>query len=188
LIAYEMARQLHAQGQMVDLLVLIDPALPASHGLIRGAIHRYGSLLHLDQGQQLNWFLRYIYLRISAYRKKVQASIVQHRELRRGQGHTGSALAKLEMWFPTVKALRYQWSGIYRWVSADYLPGPYPGKLICFWSGEAFSEHRDWHQVSGAEEIEDQVFPGTHMSCKNENLHILAERLSMYLNRVQENT
>jgi thioesterase domain-containing protein len=186
LVAYEMARQLHAQGQMVDLLVLIDPALPGSHRSLRGAIKRYSPLLRLDQGKQLDWFLRFLYLRIPAYRRKVRVSIDERSELRREQGKTRSVLSRFDKLFPTVNALRYQWSGIYRWISADYMPGPYPGKLTCFWSGEVFADHKDWHRVSGTNEVEDYVFPGTHVSSKNENLYILAERLSACLNEVQE--
>ncbi|MFL5700223.1 MAG: non-ribosomal peptide synthetase [Ktedonobacteraceae bacterium] len=186
LVAYEMARQLHAQGQMVNLLALIDPALAGSHRSLRGAINRFSTLLRLDQGKQLDCFLRVLYLRIAAYRKKVQISIEERSELRRKQDKTFPVLSRFDRIFPPAKALRYQWSGIYRWVSADYMPGPYPGKLTCFWSGEVFANHKDWRQVSGTEEVEDYVFPGMHVSSKNENLHILAEHLSVSLNKVQQ--
>ena len=186
LVAYEMARQLHAQGQVVNLLVLIDPALAGCHRSLRGAINRFSTLLRLDQGKQLDWFLRVLYLRIAAYRRKVQISIDERSELRRKQNQTFPVRSRFDKMFPPAKALRYQWSGIYRWVSADYMPGPYAGKLTCFWSGEVFANHKDWRQVSGTKEVEDYVFPGMHMSSKNENLHILAEHLNVCLNKVQE--
>src|SRR5256714_1154199 len=81
LVAYEMARQLHAQGQVVNLLALMDPALPGSHRSLRGAINRFSTVLRLDQGKQLDWFLRVLYLRIPAYRKKVKISIDERSEL-----------------------------------------------------------------------------------------------------------
>src|SRR5437660_3850901 len=57
LIAYEMARQLDAVGQKVDLLVLID-SIPTRLTTVCTFIHRAGQLLGLAPGKQLDWFLR----------------------------------------------------------------------------------------------------------------------------------
>ncbi len=66
LLAYEMARQLHAQGQKVNLLLLIDPmGLVYSahdrlmHYIVRGLV----SLMRLSQKKQLAYFvwLRHLY-------------------------------------------------------------------------------------------------------------------------------
>src|SRR5260370_12378301 len=67
-----MSRQLKAQGQTVGLLGFIDPASPGDHRLVRSAIGRFGSLIRASQEKQLEWFLRYIYLRIASYKSKVQ--------------------------------------------------------------------------------------------------------------------
>src|SRR5213078_1541204 len=75
LMAYEIARQLHEQGETVDLLVMIDPATPAPHKAVRGTISRIGKLLHVGQEKPLDWFLLYIYSRIPSYRIKVQDSM-----------------------------------------------------------------------------------------------------------------
>ena len=72
LMAYEMARQLRAAGEAVDLLVLIDPATIERTGPLHRILDRLGSLLRLKQNLLLNWFLRYLYLRIPSYRRKVQ--------------------------------------------------------------------------------------------------------------------
>src|SRR5206468_12483430 len=61
LLAYEMARQLHAQGQAVDLLALMDPAdlvYPARLRWLRAVVCHLGNLLHLGPEKQLDWFLR----------------------------------------------------------------------------------------------------------------------------------
>src|SRR2546421_10220943 len=61
LVAYEMARQLHAEGQRVDLLVLMDPGFlvyPARLRLLRTLMSRVGDLLGLGRDKQLDWFLR----------------------------------------------------------------------------------------------------------------------------------
>ena len=80
LVAYEMARQLHAQGETVDLLVLIDPTLVSHRRPMRRAFDRFGKLMRLHQDEQLYWFLwlrhmyRYLqhiyrYLRFPRYRR-----------------------------------------------------------------------------------------------------------------------
>src|SRR5437588_5360862 len=68
LVAYEMARQLHAQGQMIDLLVLMDPDPPAkSWKWDRRIIVALGNLLRRRQEKQVDWFQSYRYLRLSFY-------------------------------------------------------------------------------------------------------------------------
>ncbi len=61
LVAYEMARQLHAAGQAVDLLVLMDAmylAYRTRRKLFRRVISRLGDLMGLGPDKQLDWFLR----------------------------------------------------------------------------------------------------------------------------------
>jgi hypothetical protein len=65
LVAYEMARQLHAAGQTVDLLVLMDAmylGYRARRILIRKVINRLGDLMGLGPDKQLDWFLRLLYV------------------------------------------------------------------------------------------------------------------------------
>ncbi len=65
LVAYEMARQLHAAGQAVDMLVLMDPmylGYRTRRRLLRGVISRLGDLMGLGQDKQLDRFLRLLYV------------------------------------------------------------------------------------------------------------------------------
>lgn len=79
LVAYEMARQLHAAGETVDLLVLIDATPIAYLRWRRRLIKQLGRLLQRSQDTQLYWFLwlrhmyrylqhEYRYLRSPHYR------------------------------------------------------------------------------------------------------------------------
>lgn len=188
LMAYEMARQLEAQGQAVELLALIDPASPGDHSKVHSAITRFGSLLHISQEKQLELFLRYIYLRIASYRNRVKNAargLNGEPENKRTTG--GPERSKIARLFPTVEALRYPWAGIYRWVAAGYDKlKPYSGKITLFWASEAFAHCGPWRKVSKAKDAEAHIFPGTHFSCKTTNLPIVAERLSIYLKNAQE--
>jgi thioesterase domain-containing protein len=189
LLAYEMARQLHACGQTVALLVALDMGTPSSYRQIRTTITRCGKLLGLGQEQQVNWFLRYIYLRVPSFRKRTQeAAGVKTSEQTASQGKADRrSLAQRvrQALFPSVEALRYNWFGLYRWIVANYAAGPYPGKLTLLWSSEADARSSNWRTLSGAKEIEEQVFPGIHVMYGNENLPLLAERLNAYLLEAQ---
>jgi acyl carrier protein len=57
LVAYEMARQLHAEGETVDLLVLMNPHPVTYLRWMRRLVNRFGFLMRLDRGKQLYWFL-----------------------------------------------------------------------------------------------------------------------------------
>lgn len=65
LVAYEMARQLHAAGQTVDLLVLMDAmylGYCTRRRLLRWLISRLGKLMRRGPDEQLDWFLRLLYV------------------------------------------------------------------------------------------------------------------------------
>src|SRR5262249_17520106 len=71
LVAYEMARQLHAVGQLVDLLVLMDPlplVYPRTQRLYRATFSRLGDLLRLGMQRQLETYLRLKHLLRCSYR------------------------------------------------------------------------------------------------------------------------
>lgn len=189
LMAYEIARQLHAAGEKVEMLALIDPATPAPHGSVRAIIKGVGKLLRLGEDKQLEWFLRYIYLRIPSYRKKVQNAGqpqvgAQFIAPRRKGGYLRAKFARL---LPSPKALRYPWAGIYRWVVSGYLPGTYDDAITFLWSSEAYKQDQQWHKVAERlpSKTETHIFPGTHASCKTKNLSIIAERLGQCLEHLE---
>jgi len=65
LVAYEIARQLHAAGQTVDLLVLLDPMYLGYYSprrFLRVVISQLGDLIGLSPDKQLDWFLRLLHM------------------------------------------------------------------------------------------------------------------------------
>ena len=191
LIAYEMARQLHAQGQTVDLLVLMDPDPPAQHKWSRRLISGPGKLLRLSQEKQVDWFLAYRYLRLSFYywrlnqRKRTRISEQGEPGLERS---TVDALApQLTAVIPRREVLRQDWSGLYDWVAAGYLPRSYPGKITFFWTEEEPFRTEEWRQVMEAKtegnEVEIHIIPGNHLTSRTEHLPVLAEQLRTCLGK-----
>jgi Thioesterase domain len=65
LVAYEMARQLHAAGQTLDLLVLMDPmylGYQTRRRFLRVVIRRLGERMGLGPEKQVDCFLRLLHL------------------------------------------------------------------------------------------------------------------------------
>ena len=172
LVAYEMARQLRAEGQEVDLLALLDPwAGPIQViRLVGGFIRRIGNLIRLSSDKQLDWFLRLRHM---------------YRLLWRSQDEDSQPFSL----FPSVKALRQDWMGIFIWAVSDYLPQKYPGKVTYFWASEQPGDRRMWWgKVSKTEdekekEVEIHIISGKHMTLVTEHLHVVTERLRTCLSK-----
>ena len=188
LIAYEMARQLAATGQTVALLLLVDPAMPTSHKKVREYITRIGATLKLSKAAQVDWFLRYLYVRMPHFRERFMGSehLEEVAEIELGRtGNVPRSLRKrLNVLPPRASVLRQQWSGIYRWVAAGYIPGSYTASATFLWSSD--EHHVFAHYKHKAKKAEVQVIPGTHMGWKTQNLVILAEKMRTYLSSSQQ--
>ena len=181
LVAYEMAQQLRAAGESVDLLVLIDPYVsPAHHRLLGRFINRSGDLLGIRPVQQLYWFVRIhlLYQRIQQLRRGGLRGIVR-------------GLAT----FPTSEELRDDWAGWFGWMLAGYTPRPYPGKVTIFWSSEEPVDEPNalgvsqriavWQKFVQAAETETRMIPGTRSSCRTKHVHALAAHLGECLLKAQ---
>lgn len=186
LLAYEMARQLQAQGQQVDLLVLIDPASPAhfSDRLVRSTISGLSRLLRLPQKKQIYWFLwvrhLYRYLRFSDYRQGINNA-------ERKRGRRNAALRSLRPIFPPDQTLNQDIGAIPTWMRSAYTSGPYAGKITFFWAREEVADAIQWHQLAGAAKAtETHIIPGNHLSCLTRHLSSLADELNVCLRQVQE--
>jgi thioesterase domain-containing protein len=196
LVVYEMARQLHAEGQKLDLLVLMDPmglVYPARSRLSRAVISLLGKLIRRSQEKQVNWYILlrhvYNYLRFSHYRRSEEARpwrTDKQIKLGRRREKASFALSKLNSIFPTVEALRQDYPAIYDWAAMRYEPPSlYPGKITFFWdSGEPW-RRKGWRKAADTNEIEVHIIPGTQMESRTQYLPVLAENLSACLSKVQ---
>lgn len=182
LIAFEMAQQLRAQGQEIDLLVMIEPR--AGPDLFRmlgpravcGLVSRIGALLRLRPEQRLDVFLSLLHL----YR------FLRVRALHPGRYRDLHARGRLNLpLIPGTQLLHQNWIGLFIWLTSHYLPRPYSGKLTYLWSREERSNRRagKWGSVTKASEVEIHFIPGTQTTCRTEHLHDLAKQLSICLGR-----
>jgi len=184
LLAYEVAQQLRAAGQAVDLLVLIDPmAGPIRFIRMLGSfIRRIGSLKRLDPGKQLDWFLRVRYVSRILRRSRDENTEHVDRLMRRWQDEHQKRFSLI----PAAEALRQDWMAIFVWAVSGYLPRQYPGRMTYFFAREnPDSRHLWWGKVAETENVEIHFIPGTHETCRTEHLHDLAKQLSTCLSEAQ---
>jgi len=181
LLAYEMARQLHAEGQNVDLLFLIGPAQPAYLGLLRIVINRVGRLMRCSQEKQANWFLGLRHVLRHLYRYLHSSNDARLQDF----AQLLQIDARLDRMFPPVEALRKDYVGIFTWLAAGYAPTRYPGKITFLWASEEPATEVAWRDIAEANEVESYVISGTLMSSLTEQVHTLAKHLSTCLSKAQ---
>jgi thioesterase domain-containing protein len=204
-----MARQLHEDGQKVDLLVLMDPSLPAYHVNVNCRIisARLGTLLRRDKEKQLEWFIRLrqvcdyqqhmvMALRYRYYRVRVFLGRGTAEELEKWQKGIESPVPfpKISTFTQKSEKLRQDYASVLAWLSLDYkFRSQYPGKITFFWtsmgSKEELTFHREgWWSVEHGKDAETYVLPGPHMTVLKENLHTVAAQLRTCLSKAQATT
>jgi len=172
-VAFEMAQQLHAQGQKVSVLTLFDTlgpqwlkSLPVDTRFSR----HLGNLLRLQPKEKLTYLKQ----------KLVRRFYSNHSHHLSQAHHISSLRQALER------------------ADKDYVAQVYPGRAIIFRAKEPLEGWLDWCSldpqlgwgklVAGGLEIYE--VPGNHLNMFNEpNVQILAEKLKAYLdiNQVQLN-
>jgi hypothetical protein len=201
LVAYEMARQLYADGQRVDLLALLDPLLLVHPPRIRLAyrfIKRIGGVMRLKLDKQIRWFLllrnAYSYQQdVAAYlrekfrrlRRFIRPQNAGQSDLDSGGDNSGVTFPKLASILPTSGALREDYPGVFTWVVMRYMPRSlYPGKVTLFWPSISTSRN-GWRLVEEARDVEIHMIPGVSMGLLTDNRHLVAEHLRACLSEVQ---
>jgi thioesterase domain-containing protein len=179
LVAYEMARQLRAEGEQVDLL-LVAPDLPAHFKWVRDAFRHLGLLINVSQKRQMEWFLRLRHLQRHVYRYVHPSS-----DKVQGFEKVLAVDSRLGTMFPAGEALRKDYEGVLAWLNAGYLPAPYPDEITVFWTQEEPGTRTAWRKVARIKEGKVQIMPGKHMDCVTEHIRLLAELLGNHLRLMQ---
>ena len=187
-VAFEMAQQLHKQGQKVALVVLFDSYSPAvyykpssSHNWVS---HHLGNLLRLGPKEKLNYFLE----GTKAWLHKIRCKFYPDIGLSLAQAHK-----KL---LPTYDSITINQSAKYidiftaqKQAVIDYVPQVYCDRLILFRSAELpwwlpHDLELGWGELAaGGLEIQD--IPGDHHNILRDNVQVLSEKLRVYLDEVQ---
>ena len=173
LLAYEMARQLAADGQHVEQLLLLDSVYrryPAWLRFGRGAIRAVGRSVGAGEDAQLEAYLRFRHAYRSARHRLAYA---------RSAGYRRTATAGLE---------RDDYPGIYDWTAMAYSAPRVvqAGRTTFIWSvnrpslihGFRVSRfRRTWRDAESDLGVQVRELPYTHWTLLSENLDSLARLL-----------
>ena len=172
ILAFEVAQQLHAAGQAVELVAMIEPRDgPAPHRMIPrkfmcGVFRHIGALCGLNVDQQLEWYLRIRHLRFHFSNSQYKS--------------------KDNSFFPKPKVLRQDWIGMFIWGAiSQYHTQKYSGKLTYIWARkEPLYLRLWWGKIYEAEALETHLIPGTHIRCRNMYASEMGKRLHACLSDV----
>jgi acyl carrier protein len=200
LLAYEMAHQLLAEGQAVDLLLLIEPVTPrAIQRLVHGWIGRIGHAIGLTPAQQLDWFL-WAHL-VKAHTLFVLHTISttgraigQHLRPWTWRDQLPALVSQFKAVLPSTADIHNDWFGRYGWAMAEYSPRRhYPGRMAVLWTSQEADDEPGapsiasrktlWHNAVEAEQVEIHIIPGTRKTCRIEHVHELAAHWGMCLSQ-----
>lgn len=193
-VAFEVARQLEAQGEKLELLVMIDVPFPRGHAYwMRELIQRLGNAARLDRDSQLRAFER----AQKVLRKTRHWLAARHRDkprllakgLARGgklmaQARADASLARTSA--STEAAPRpLDWSVEFTWDLAGFRVQSFSGRVVLFVSDELAAlpdtPAHGWRQA--LPQIEVQRIAGSHMACITSHRQAFAEDLITCLRR-----
>lgn len=180
IVAFEMARQLEAQGDLVALLAMLDTYSPSLYINHPSPLHTFYvyllSLLRLRSTDRWRYFL---------------AKVDWFKSL-----FTGKPSSKYDLWnehsfdndanpynMALIEALKQA-------TMADYVPQPYAGKITLFTTKEVLrwcrcQPCRGWNGMA-KQGLEIHEVPGTHLGMLGEpSVQTLAQKLSVCLDQVQ---
>lgn len=188
MVAYEMAQQLRAAHQEVELLVMMDAGTSSPFSnLLRRAMRGSNVLLRLKQEQQDTLFFRllhiYEYFRLWNYRKRLAAE--------EGTGRPPEEVEVAHPNFatllPSSENLRDNYMAIFNWLASGYRVRPYGGDIAVFWAQEDNPGRRKvWERLLAEQSnVRTHFVPGTHMTSRTRYIESLARSLAECIERTE---
>ncbi len=184
LVAFEMAQQLHAQGEKVALLALFDTQAP---GDMKGLPWRERVCLHLGNLLQKGstYALQKVGQRIDSSKDRLVSIISSiYRKFDQGSGRVLPSYLQEVAQHDLRQQIRVQ-------AVRNYVPHPYPGKVILFraMNQSQFDAYYTAPQLWGslaAGGLEVHAVPGDHISIlQKPHVQVLAAKLRACLEQAQ---
>jgi thioesterase domain-containing protein len=201
LVAYEVAQQLTAAGEVVERLLIIDAGLKNRRlWRMRRAVELVGRQRGLSADRLLYLFCRWHFLlarlerwrgltwrekiaiagrRLGGLWQRVRARLLAGRAASASGSALGASPGETE-WFDP----RWDVPLVYLWSAGGYSPIPYPGPTTVLLSRDLFrgTEHRglrNWKKYLPVLDV--QELPGSHLACITEHVDTLAETIASCL-------
>ncbi len=187
LVAFEMAQQLHVQGEKVAMLALFDTQAP---GAVKKLLWRERVCLHLGNlfREGFTYALKKAKFNIDESQDRLVSTISKiHRKFNQSLGLPWIGYLQ-EVAQPDIR------DQVVAQARANYLPRPYLGKVILFRALERdkFDPYYTDPQLGWGElpigELAVHHVPGAHLTMLREpHVRVLAERLTDCLDKAQAN-
>ena len=189
LLALEIAQQLKAQGETVEMVVLIDFELPRRvPKWISRAVGRAGKMLGRDHDTRSRWLKRALAEYVRFHDLMGMDVRSRFRRLSRAAGRIrkkfGRAISRAPVnaqASPPEQSLDQLWA--FRWSILDYDVRRYDGRVRLIFSSELAKSADEpataWRNV--AADLAHSEVPGDHMACLTTYASVLAETLNKYL-------
>ncbi|GCF08030.1 thioesterase domain-containing protein [Dictyobacter arantiisoli] len=180
LLAYEMTRQLHEQGQQVDLLLLIAPTgIPHVRQVIVQMISTICKWLRIKSNYPLTAFLRLRHAIRHLYRLTHAADDLKIRDFPQLVAIDG----RLDVMFPPVHALYNDYVGVFTWIASRYEKHYIPENVEFIWAQEELDRRSEWRSMDKAEN--SVIVPGHHMQAVTDYSDLLAQAFKAILSQKQ---
>ena len=179
LLAYEMARQLEADGQQVEFLGLIDPSPPVQHSVLQTVCDAAQKASRAGTARQADLYLRARHAQRHIYRRLLPGGTRV-----RDFGQLLAEEPRLAAMFPPRDALYADYIGVFSWAAGRYKTGIYRGPITFFWAREEPAIARTWSPVIRRirpADIDQHPIAGTHMATITDHIQDLAAKLSASL-------
>jgi thioesterase domain-containing protein len=166
-VAFEMARQLLADGEEVGLLLMIDAPMPGRMALL----HERNILVHYFD-RYLGEFLLSPLGAVKRWTRETRRRFASRRE-KSSSSRAVKQIAKISM----AAARKYH-------------PQPYPGRLTLFMCSDApmraYEDRRlAWHEMA-QDGLEVHIVPGNHATMEQEpNVQVLASHFQKCFDRAE---
>lgn len=181
LLAYEIARQLHEQGQKVERLILIAPTnIPHMRQVIVQTLQHMSTLLKIEPLKQLTWFLRLRHAARHLYRKSHAANDLKIQDFPK-------LLAideRLDTMFPCQDALLNDYVGVFTWIASLYQKRFLPQQVDFIWAREELDSRLAWEKLE--KDPNSPIFPGHHMQCVTDYVDLLAETIKNIMDKADQ--
>ena len=183
-IAYEMAQQLRAMGQAVDLVLVEPMAGPIRMSRMTGWVaRRLGALTRGGADRQMDLFLRLRHLLKVVRHTTDEFTVGSERLMRRWCEERGQRFHNL---VPPPGALRLDWLAVFAWPVSGYVPRPYAGTLTYLLAKEnPNNRNLWWGRVRAADNAQIHMVPGDNETCRTVHAEALTEALSQVIRRAQ---
>jgi len=196
IIAFEMAQQLHAQGQKVALLALFDSYLRSlttflrdSRSLSNPALIRRPKIHKLLQKVDL----RLGYLLLDGLKGQFAYVVTKFGQVKTALGRKFREIAYRDSTYGESSLSRALQAVLEanRQALAGYVPRVYPGRITLFLGNEAperffYDSRFAWSEIA-ADGLDVRVVPGSHETLFSEpHVRVVAERLRISLQKVRE--